>query len=194
MNNKFVQCCLEGKVNDLLKEVKRMRGNKSKNPTIVDGKVGDENISNHFSEIYEELYNSVISDDALGDLLKNINGGIGESDLIVVDLITTEVIKEAIGHLTKSKSDVDYDWKSDAFIYGMDALLHPLSVIFKTFLIHGHISSFLLLCALVPLIKDHQGDKTSSTNFRAIAISSIMMKIFDWILLILFGKNLAPSK
>ena len=71
--------------------------------------------------------------------------------------------------------------------------MSPLSLIFKSFLIHGHISIFLLLCALVPIIKDKLGDKTSSSNYRAIAISSLFMKIFDWIMLILYGDKLAPS-
>ena len=75
----------------------------------------------------------------------------------------------------------------------MDSLASPLAFIFKSFLIHGHISNFLLLCALVPIVKDNLGDKTSSSNYRAIAISSLFMKIFDWILLILFGKDLAPT-
>ena len=43
------------------------------------------------------------------------------------------------------------------------------------------------------LVKDKLGDKTSSSNYRAIAISSLLMKIFDWILLLLFGNNLSPS-
>ena len=76
---------------------------------------------------------------------------------------------------------------------GIEALASPLSFIFKSFLIHGHISTFLLLCALIPIVKDQHGDKTSSSNYRAIAISSIIMKIFDHILIILLGDKLAPS-
>ena len=98
------------------------------------------------------------------------NNNIDEESLIEVDKITPSLIKEAIGKLKASKSDIDYDWKSDAFIHGVEALASPLSLIFKSFLIHGHISIFLLLCALVPIIKDKLGDKTSSSNYRAIAI------------------------
>ena len=143
--------------------------------------------------MHSDLYNSVISDDALGDLLAQVNSEISGDSLSDVDKINDNLIKEAIGHLRKGKSDVDFDWKSEAFIHGIDCLASPLAFIFKSFLIHGHISNFLLLCALVPIIKDKLGDKTSSSNYRAIAISSLFMKIFDWILLILFGENLAPS-
>ena len=192
-NNKFIKCCLEGNVDNLLKEVKKLQGIKSKNSTTIDGKVGDKNIANHFSAIYEGLYNSVISDDALGVLLDEINENISEEDLQDVDKITSSVIKDSIDNLKMGKSDVQYDWKSEAFIHGIDALASPLAFLFKSFLIHGHISTFILLCALVPIVKDTHGEKRSSSNYRAIAISSIIMKIFDHILLKLFGDKLAPS-
>ena len=118
---------------------------------------------------------------------------INNNSLNEVDKVTEKLLIESISHLRNKKSDVDYDWKSDAFIHGVKVLASPLAFIFKCFLIHGHISTFLLLCALVPIVKDKLGDKTSSSNYRAIAISSLFMKIFDWILLILFGKTLSPS-
>ena len=135
---------------------------------MIDGNVGDKNISNHFSGIYETLFNSVPSDEALNELLKNININISEESLSDVDKISSTLIKDAINHLQKNKSDVSYDWKSDAFIQGAEALCSPLAFLFKSFLIHGHLSNFLLLCSLVPLIKDNLGSNTSSSNYRAI--------------------------
>ena len=133
------------------------------------------------------------SDDALNDLLGEINNDINGEALNDVDKINPTLIKDAVNHLKNGKSDVHYDWKSEGFIHGIEALASPLSFIFKSFLIHGHISTFLLLCALIPIIKDPHGDKTSYSNYRAIAISSIIMKVFDHILIILFGDKLAPS-
>ena len=52
---------------------------------------------------------------------------------------------------------------------------------------------FLLICNLVPIIKDKLGDASSSDNYRAIAISSLLLKIFDWIILILHGDKLSTS-
>ena len=193
INNQFVKCCLEGKVDDMLKEIRKKRGNHNTNSSVIDGKVGDEPIANHFSNIYEELFSSVKSDNEMNDFLKKVNTEINDEELLQVDKVSESLLKEAIDHLRKGKSDVEFDWKSEAFIVGVDSLASPLAFLFKTFLIHGHISKFLLLCSLVPIIKDKLGDKTSSNNYRAIAISSLIMKLFDWILLILFGKELAPS-
>ena len=57
----------------------------------------------------------------------------------------------------------------------------------RMFLIHAHVSSYLLLATLVPIIKDKLGDSCSSKNYRSIAISSLVLKVLDWIIIILFG-------
>ena len=69
-------------------------------------------------------------------------------------------------------------------------MFEHLSNIIKAFLIHGHVSVVLLLSTLVPLIKNKLGDKCSSKNYRSIAISSLLLKVIDWIILILFGESL----
>ena len=43
---------------------------------------------------------------------------------------------------------------------------------------------------MVPLIKDKLGDKCASKNYRSIAISSLLLKIFDWVVIILFSEAL----
>ena len=60
----------------------------------------------------------------------------------------------------------------------------------KSCLIHGHVTQFLLLATLVPLIKDKLGELNSSKNYRTIAISSLILKLLDWIILLLFGAKL----
>ena len=61
---------------------------------------------------------------------------------------------------------------------------------FRSFLIHGHFTVFLLLATLIPIIKDKLGSISSSKNYRSIAISSLTLKIFDWVVLDLFGTSL----
>ena len=51
-------------------------------------------------------------------------------------------------------------------------------------------SKVLLIAVIVPLLKDKMGDTGCSDNYRSIALSSILLKIFDWIVILLFGKSL----
>ena len=62
---------------------------------------------------------------------------------------------------------------------------------FRMFLVHGRVATFMLICTLLPLVKDNLGDLASSDNYRGIAIGSLVLKLFDWIILLLEGPNLS---
>ena len=47
-----------------------------------------------------------------------------------------------------------------------------------------------ILTLVVSIIKDKFGDTCSSSNFRSIALSSLLLKIFDWILIFLFDNGI----
>ena len=47
-----------------------------------------------------------------------------------------------------------------------------------------------LLSNLIPIVKDKLGDITSSEDYRSIAISSLVIKIFDWAIILAFNKHL----
>ena len=64
----------------------------------------------------------------------------------------------------------------------------------RSFLVHGHVTFFLLLATLVPLIKDKLGSINVSKNYRSIAISSLILKLLDWIILIIFGDVLGVDE
>ena len=84
-----------------------------------------------------------------------------------------------------------FSFSSDCINNGPDSLYQSLSLSIKSFLIHGHVTVFLLLATLVPIIKDKLASINSSKNYRSIAISSLVLKLIDWIILILFGDSLA---
>ena len=79
---------------------------------------------------------------------------------------------------------------SDYLIHAPDKLFEILSICFKSYIVHAHVSEFLLISTLVPIIKDKLGDITSSNNYRSIAISSLVMKIFDLVMLSTFSEYL----
>ena len=191
-NNKFLDACVNGGV-DIFKEIKKHRGKKDDLPNTVDGCVGDESISGHFKEVYTDLYNSVPSNVELQEILHSINIDVNMNDLESVDLIDGDLVKQAIGKLKLGKSDSQFMFGSDALIHGSEILSDKLAFIFRTFLVHGFVPLFLLVCTLVPIVKDRLGDKSSSDNYRAIAISSLLLKIFDWIILMLHGNSLDTS-
>jgi hypothetical protein len=71
-----------------------------------------------------------------------------------------------------------------------DILFEKLAAGIRCYLIHGHVTLFLLLATLLPVIKDKLGRADISKNYRSLALSSLVLKIIDWIILLLFGTSL----
>ena len=69
-----------------------------------------------------------------------------------------------------------------------------MTTIFKWFLATGKIPAFLLLCTLVPIVKDNLEDIATSDNYRAIAIGSLILKWFYWLILILNSDKLTTDE
>ena len=62
------------------------------------------------------------------------------------------------------KADVIFDFSSDCLINGPDALYKHLASLFRAFLVHGQVASVLLLCSLIPIVKNGVGELCSSDN------------------------------
>ena len=79
------------------------------------------------------------------------------------------LINQALKKLKLNKKDSIFNSVSDCYVHGPVNLSTHISKLVRTFLIHGAVSNFILLCTLIPLVKDGLGDITSSKNYRAIA-------------------------
>ena len=123
----------------------------------------------------------IVHDDKteVNKILADINTNIRESDVEEVNKITPALITCMINKMKSGKNDVQFDFRSDALKIGVQQLAPHISDIFKTFLTHGHISSLLLKCSLVPIPKDTSASISSSSNYRAIAMSALLMKLYD---------------
>ena len=95
-----------------------------------------------------------------------------------------------IGEIKSNKNDPVFQFNSNCIKRAPKSFhLHNANII-KLFLIHGHVSETLLIATIVPLLKDKQGDIQSSDNYRSIALSSVVLKIFDWVVVTLFEEQL----
>ena len=190
--NNMLSSLIKGKVPNLIKELKSQRNMScSKVPSHIDGKVGSENISDHFASKYSEIYNkndSLLETNVLLDSLD-----ISVSDMSDVDLVSPEIVFQAITCINSNKSDNMHNFKSNAILNAADLLNNHFTLILQSFLIHGYVPSDLITCTLKPIIKDNLGSKLSSDNYRAVGISSLLLKVLDWVIFNLFESQLKPS-
>ena len=102
----------------------------------MDGK--KEDIADHFKNIFEELYNSADDKDDLNEVLVDVECKINVANLV----------EQAAKNLNESK------WIL-SLISEPTELFEQLSVVIQCFLVHDHVTSFLLFATLVPIRKNH---------------------------------------
>ena len=109
-------------------------------------------------------------------------------------LIDEALVKKALVKMKANKRDALFETVSDCYINGPSELVQHLTAMIKMFLTHGTIPSSILVCTLLPLVKDNFGDITSSSNYRAIAGGCLILKLIDLVLLSLEGEKLSFSE
>ena len=189
--SKLLSACL-GEGGDLFEEIKKLRKTKRTVATSIDGEKDD--IAGHFGSIYSELYNSAEDTAEMEAVKEEVEHAINENSLIDVKKITPDIVKKAVQKLKSGKSDPTYSFSSDCFKNGPDNVYARLSELVQGYLIHGHITMVLLVSTLIPLVKDPLSSINSSKNYRSVCLSSIVIKMIDWIVIILGGKALGLSE
>ena len=79
------------------------------------------------------------------------------------------------------------------FYKGPDILFKHLASIFRRCLFHGTVTTSLLACAFLPLLKSSQKDLAATGSYRAIAGSSLILKLFEKVLLLVWGHLLGTD-
>ena len=191
--SKFLSACLDGKVSDILHDIKSARNKNSKPSTVIDGHSESADIAENFKDIYCKIYNTHNDKDDLKQFIDENNAKISDVDIQLVDSITPEMVKKFIRKFNNNKNDSTFNWKSDALKAGVDILADPLCDLLTSLILHGYIPKVFLVCSLVPIVKDNKESKLSSSNYRLIAITSLLLKLFDHILLEFSNTGLKPS-
>ena len=190
---KFMDECVSGKMNNILKNIKSSRKTNSQPTSTVDGVTGRENISNRFKNIYQNIYNTHNSHNKVSQLLEGTNNKISNFDLTYIDKITEPLVFQAISKLQSGKSDVEFNWGSDALLHGGQELAFHFKNLIRACLIHGHIPEMFSYCSLLPLVKNNKKSKNISDNYRLIAISSLFLKLLDYVILFVCSDNFLSS-
>ena len=88
------------------------------------------------------------------------------------------------------KVDVTGSFSSDLLLHGPDTLFEYLAAIFRSFLVHGSVAQIILSCAFLPLYKGGFKNPEKFDSYRAIAGGSQILKLFEYVVLALWGCHL----
>ena len=192
---KLFEASMLGDVN-LLKEmrnIKRGRGVYEELPDSVEGATGEEEIVDKFREVYSTLYSSSESREGMEILKQHVQGLIGPESIREASKITCQAVKKAASLLKPKKSDVSGGFTSDAILNSPDILFVHLAAVFRDWVVHGTVTPSLLACAFLPLLKNSLKDPADTGSYRAIAGSSLILKLFEKTVLLLWGDSLSSD-
>ena len=188
-NDKFLKSVIGGGSN-IFQEIRKLRGSSSTYSSRIDDEVGAANIAGLFANIYSELYNRVELDEEFEKVSNSIKEAVTVESIVQLDRVNEDTIREALKHMKCNKHDALFTIASDCLVNGPPELVTHLASLIKLYLSHGSIPNFLLLCTLMPLVKDNLADITTSDNYRAIAGGSLLLKLLDTVVLMLEGDKL----
>ena len=185
--DEMLSACLTNNTN-IFDAIKKKRKCRQTPASSMDGQ--NENIPEYLASKYKNLYNAVDDKENLTQLEVDLDDDINQQSLSYVDRINPGVLKQCAKKLKPGKKDPVLKITSDYLIHAPDIVYQLLSLCLKSYVIHAHVSDFLLVSMLIPLIKNKMGDMTDSNNYRSIAISSLVMKLYDLVIIDLFKENL----
>ncbi len=109
-------------------------------------------------------------------LLHNVTS----SDRLV---ISPTDISAAISDLKRGKS-VGHDLLAAEHFIHANFILHVLlSLLFTSFMTHGHLPDDIMKTIIVPLIKNKMGDLSDKNNYRPIALVTAVSKVLEIVIL-----------
>ena len=97
--------------------------------------------------------------------------------------VTVYDVQQSLKHLKKRKRDGLTDCESDNFINATPKLSIYLSMLFSSMIKHRYAPSDMLISTIVPIPKNKHKSMNYSDNYRAIALSSVLGKLLESIIL-----------
>jgi len=82
----------------------------------------------------------------------------------------------------------------ELILYSHPVLIVHFSVLFNILLAYGVVPDAFGLGVIILLIKNADGDKTKSDNYRGITLSPVLSKLFESVFIDLFGSHLCSDK
>ena len=99
------------------------------------------------------------------------------------ELFKMEEIVLAVNELKKGKSCGTDGLSSEHLMYAHKNVYVYFRVLFNAMLCHGFVPHHLMSTMIIPLLKDKKGDISTKNNYRPIAITNVMSKLLEILIL-----------
>ena len=183
ISNKLANHLSSKETTKMWSEVNKLCQNRRNYPMCVDGKLTHSEISNSFKAKYSKLYNSVSYNKSEMNVLsesieESILSSCKHDQCDNSHSLNVSDVQKAINCLKAEKQSGDMDYQSNHIIYGGHKLTVLITILLNSMLYHNIVPEDFLKSLLIPIPKNKKSLNDSS-NYRAIALSSILNKVMD---------------
>ena len=136
----------------------------------------EQDIADDFASIYKDTFNSVSSDRDDVSFLDNVFDSVSDADRVNICVNTvTNVIKT----LTKGKTAGIDGISPEHLLYASRRLHVIICMLCNSMLNHGYMPDNLMESYITPIVKNKCASLSDYSNYRPIAISSNISKVFE---------------
>ena len=158
--------------------------------TKVGDAVGSKNITQLWQDHFSTLLNSVPNIDSKEFVCENIEHGVSDVSMPVVS--ASDVLDSLKAVKLGKAAGID-GLSAEHFVCAHTSVSVHLSLLFTSMLSHGHMPAGLMKTAIVPILKNRQGDTSDKNNYRPIAIVIALSKIFELCIMRMIETHLVTS-
>jgi len=167
----------------------RSKFSKGHKSTVIDGCCGDKAIADRFASVFQSVCipnSDVRHRELCDDFLRRFR----VYDEICNEIITVEQIEVACKSLKRGKAAGLDGLTLEHVMYSHPVLFVHLKLLFNMLLSHGLVPDSFGHGIIIPLIKNVDGNKTVSDNYRGITLSPVISKLFESVLMNMFSQYL----
>jgi hypothetical protein len=173
----------------------RSKFSKSQPSRVIDGCCNDESIANRFADVFSAVC-VPNTESRHVELCENFFTlyATYEQEMSSNHYISIELVRKCIAGLKRGKAAGLDGLTVEHVAYSHPVLVTHLITMFNIMLTYGIVPDAFGQGIIIPLVKNTDGDKTSSDNYRSITLSPVISKLFESVLLEMFGDLLCTDK
>jgi len=196
VKRRIAECMLNNRDRDFWKDIKKIRGSHKNVPSTIDDCNDGNSIVNLFASSYKHLYSSVVSSiDEMKAIHDHIENDLrSNSSIDNAFVVSMSDVYDAIHGLKSAKKDGENETlTSDYFIHASPSLSVHIAMLISSLFSHGIVVNNMKVSTIKPIPKNIS-NVCDSSNYRSIAVGSVLGKIVDCILLKRLSDYLITSK
>jgi len=179
----FASSLLSKDYSKFWQDIRKANNKKATNHTqVLDGSVGENDICARWQKHFESLYNKnndVVSRHMFYNELTMHGKECNNNEEF---LFTFHDVANAATRLKMGKATGQDGISAEAIKYACPRLYVHICILFNMFLKCGNIPDRFMQSVIVPLLKNKTGNITDVNNYRAIAISNSLSKLFETVM------------